>query len=227
MKLYQKVNEIIMPLHGEGGGNSVYELCEFYSFRHPILRAGFQPCQGGLITNAVNKYPEAWSYLQTEEGQLLCKTETEWQNMTKETWGDGEFKASWDGIGGVPYFVQDIENGTLRLPDLRGMFACMASDGIIGPKLGEVAGDRGRNINGRLYTWFAPGYYTYSGFFGPNTDGQQYTWSQQVSSGTQRIASTLVNSSNVVPSGATFLPRSYGTLTCVYLGKLKNNDLSS
>ena len=52
-----------------------YEICEFYYFRHPTLKPGFQPAQGGLLANAATKYPEAWAYLQTTEGRKLCKTE--------------------------------------------------------------------------------------------------------------------------------------------------------
>lgn len=197
---------------------AVYELCEIYHFRNPTLRPGFQPCQGGVVQQAAKLYPEAWAYLQTTEGQQLCKSEEEWQAMTQATWGDGSFKASWDGIGGAPYFVQDLEAGTLRMPDLRGMVEMAAADGTIGPRVGEAVGDRGRNINGAFYTWNKPGAYGISGFFGPVISGAIPTWSQQTSSGAQAIMPTYVNSSNVVPSGATFTPRSWGALTCVYLG---------
>ena len=76
MQLYQKVSgEIVrLPLSAITRPTQ-YELCEFYSFRNPALKPGFQPCQGGVIENAAIKYPEAWAYLQTGEGQLLCKSE--------------------------------------------------------------------------------------------------------------------------------------------------------
>lgn len=70
--------------------------------------------------------------------------------MTQASWGDGEFKASWNGIGGAPYFVQDLEVGTLRLPDLRGMFACAAGDGNYGPNLGGVMGIEHVALQGQL-----------------------------------------------------------------------------
>lgn len=62
-----------------------YELCEFYLFRHPDLRKGFELAGGSLLENAAALYPEAWAYLQTPEGQKLCKTEVEWQAMTRAT----------------------------------------------------------------------------------------------------------------------------------------------
>ena len=88
-------------------------LGEFYYFRHPSLRTGFAPCQGGILANAVTQHPEIWAYLQTAEGQLLLKTEAEWQAMSTATWAtlaDGT-KVGWNGIGGVPYYVQDLATG--------------------------------------------------------------------------------------------------------------------
>ena len=102
-----------------------YDLCEFYYFRHPSLKPGFQPAQGGLLANAATLYPEAWAYLQTVEGQKLCKSEAEWQAMTTATWAtlaDGS-KVGWNGIGGAPYYAPNTATGALRLPDLRGMYA--------------------------------------------------------------------------------------------------------
>ncbi|MDR2503989.1 MAG: phage tail protein, partial [Deltaproteobacteria bacterium] len=95
-----------------------YDLCEFYYFRHPTLKPGFQSAQGGLLTNAATLYPEAWAYLQTTEGQLLCKTEAEWQAMTTAIWhtnADGT-TAGWNGIGGAPFYAPDLATGALRLP---------------------------------------------------------------------------------------------------------------
>lgn len=65
---------------------SKYEIGEFYYFRHPTLKTGFQPMQGGVIANAVTVFPEIWAYLQTTEGQKLCKTEAEWQAMSTAIW---------------------------------------------------------------------------------------------------------------------------------------------
>lgn len=105
-----------------------FELCEFYYFRHPKLRPGFMPAHGGLIENAAKLYPEAWAYLQSEDGQMLCTSEEEWQAMTQATWAtlaDGT-EVGWDGIGGAPFYALDLETGALRLPDLRGMDASHA-----------------------------------------------------------------------------------------------------
>ena len=56
MQLYQKVSgEIVrLPLSAITRPTQ-YELCEFYSFRNPALKPGFQPCQGGVIENAAIK----------------------------------------------------------------------------------------------------------------------------------------------------------------------------
>lgn len=191
---------------------AVYELGEIYYFRNPTLRPGFQPCQGGLLQQAATLYPQIWAYLQTTEGQQLCTTEAEWQAMTQATWGDGEFKASWNGIGGAPYFVQDLNAGTLRMPDIRGMFACAAGDGTYAPSMGESAGDRGREISGELYDCYVAR--TVSGAF-------QKTYFSVFNAGDGLRLNTYDVSflaSRVVPTGATFSPRSWGALASVYLG---------
>ncbi|ATD82229.1 hypothetical protein [Desulfovibrio sp. G11] len=106
-----------------------YDLGEFYYFRHPTLKPGFAPLQGGLISGVyqgknITEWP-IWEYLQTADGQLLLKTEAEWHAMTTAIWhtnADGT-TVGWDGIGGAPYYVQDLGAGTLRMPDVRGMYA--------------------------------------------------------------------------------------------------------
>ncbi|MDR2051151.1 MAG: hypothetical protein LBQ63_05195, partial [Deltaproteobacteria bacterium] len=128
---------------------SKYDLCEFYYFRHPTLKPGFQACQGGLLADAATRYPEAWAYLQTTEGQRLCKTEADWQAMTTATWAtlaDGT-KVGWNGIGGAPFFAPNTGTGALRLPDLRGMYAEAAGYDSLG--VGGTHGDGIRDIRGR------------------------------------------------------------------------------
>ena len=96
---------------------SQYELGEVYYFRHPTLRPGFQPCQGGIITDAATQFPDIWAYLQTAEGQLLLKTEAQWQALSTAIWhtnADGT-TVGWNGIGGAPWYVQDLNAGTLRM----------------------------------------------------------------------------------------------------------------
>lgn len=203
---------------------SQYELGEVYYFRHPTLRPGFQPCQGGIITDAATKYPQMWAYLQTAEGQLLLKTEADWQAMSTATWAtlaDGT-KVGWNGIGGAPYFVQDLGVGTLRMPDLRGMYAEAAGFDSLG--VGGVHGDVIRNIKG------AP----------KRTDGL-YPFVTSLPAGTVvadgaltvRVGPNFTNSgtttgspwgvveldaSRTVPTGNANKPRAWGALACAYLG---------
>ena len=191
-----------------------YELCEFYSFRHPTLRPGFQPAQGGVLQNAAEQYPEAWAYLQTAEGQKLCKTEVDWQAMSTATWytlADGT-KVGWEGIGGVPYYVQDLNTGSLRLPDLRGMYAEAA--GFDGLDVGGVHGDGGREdkwgfsvIDG--YILGASGSVISSGS----------GLAQNVTSIARGNGTVTHTSSRVWPLANKFQGRAWGSLACVYLGK--------
>lgn len=193
---------------------SKYDLCEFYFFRHPTLKPGFQPAQGGLLANAATLYPEAWAYLQTAEGQLLCKTESEWQAMTTATWAtlaDGT-KVGWNGIGGAPFYVVDTANGTLRLPDLRGMYAEAAGFDSLG--VGDAQGDHGRRVNGIFSNAVGGATPESSGVFVSSdprhvlrqTAEGYYFW---------RIA---FDTARVVPTGPAFAPRRWGALACAYLG---------
>lgn len=193
-------------------------LCEFYYFRHPILKPGFQPAQGGLLQNAATLYPEAWAYLQTAEGQVLCRTEAEWQAMTTDTWAtlaDGT-KIGWNGIGGAPFYVPDFATGTLRLPDLRGMYMEAAGfDGLgvagahgdaIRPLYGSIAivahTDRGESFGVFSFDRILQKYATLDGF----------PWWE----GTLNITA-----SRQVPVANKNQPRAWGALACCYLGMPK------
>lgn len=194
----------------------VYELGEFYYFRNPTLRPGFQPCQGGVLREAAALYPQIWAYLQTAEGQKLCATEAQWQAMTRATWGDGGFKASWNGIGGAPYFVQDLNAGTLRMPDIRGMVAMAAGDGTTAPGAGNAMGDMARRVTA---TWAAVGIYASA-----NTSGGAATLGMSSSAAGETIGGyskrTLgFDSGLVAPAGPVNAPRSWGALACAYLGR--------
>lgn len=190
-----------------------YELCEFYSFRHPTLRPGFQPAQGGVLQNAAEQYPEAWAYLQTAEGQKLCKTEVDWQAMSTATWytlADGT-KVGWEGIGGVPYYVQDLNTGSLRLPDLRGMYAEAA--GFDGLDAGGVHGDGGRNVTARFGgTDFQEGV---SGA----VDVEKSELGGGVTVAAQNALQLFLDLSRVAPTAAKNQPRAWGALACCYLGQ--------
>jgi len=190
---------------------------EFYYFRHPTMRPGFAAAQGGLISGAyqgknITEYP-IWAYLQTAEGQLLLKTEAEWQAMSTATWAtlaDGS-KVGWNGIGGAPFYVQDLGAGTLRMPDIRGMYAEAAGFDSLG--VGGVDGDRGRNAKGMFITLSNSGPYgvfkyitgTHADIAGNPTDFAHHTYEFDLS--------------RVVPTGPVNAPRRWGALACAYLGQ--------
>ena len=199
---------------------SPYKLCEFYAFRNPALRAGFEAAQGGLLENAAVRYPEAWAYLQTVEGQALCTTEAEWQAMTHATWhtlADGT-KIGWNGIGGAPFYAPDKATGALRLPDLRGMYAEMA--GFDGLGVGGVHGDRTRPALGEVGPGSVHGFLRTDSVL-PDTSGV-FTMGTPMANGPTLGAGPFarlgLNTSRVVPTGNSNAPRAYGTLPCVYLG---------
>ena len=195
-----------------------YEIGEVYLFRHPDLRPGFQPAQGGIVADAATKYPEIWQYLQTAAGAKLCKTEVEWQAMTQAIWhtnADGT-TVGWDGIGGAPYYVQDLNAGTLRLPDLRGMYAEAAGFDSLGA--GGVHGDGTRPVTGSTPVLHV------------QTLGPSYEWTGALGTIMASAASsntgpsqtgTIIqfDLSRVVPTAAKTQPRAWGALACCYLGQ--------
>lgn len=193
--------------------SSPYELCEFYAFRHPTIKPGFMPAQGGVIENAATQYPAAWAYLQTAEGQLLCKTEAEWQAMTTAIWAtlaDGT-TVGWNGIGGAPFYAPNMATGALRLPDIRGMY--MEAAGFDEPlDVGGVHGDMIRNITGS----FLAGAIT-------NPTGAFHLAEPGAAPYTQGPLNqrALLDPSRVVPVGNANKPRAFGVLPCVYLGTPK------
>ncbi len=198
---------------------SPYDLCEFYYFRHPVLKPGFQPAQGGVISGISQKFPEVVPYLQTTEGQMLCTTEAEWQAMTTATWAtlaDGS-KVGWNGIGGAPFYVLDVEADTLRLPDLRGMYAEAAGYDALG--VGGVHGDAIRQIPG--VTAAIPIYG--SGAVENNNaflnDPVERTIGAPASGSGYRIIRNRLIVSRVAPTAAKNQPRAWGALACVYLGQ--------
>ena len=196
-----------------------YDLGEFYYFRHPTLKPGFAPCQGGVLADTVTHYPEIWAYLQTTEGQLLLKTEAQWQAMTTATWAtlaDGT-NVGWDGIGGAPFYVQDLAAGTLRLPDLRGMYAEAAGFDSLG--VGGVHGDMSRRMWATISdAWLAVTF----GTSGGSLSGawvQKGTYSEAALSGRQVVAISGFDSGRIMPVGAANKPRAWGALACCYLGR--------
>ncbi|MBS6831085.1 MAG: hypothetical protein KH208_14735 [Desulfovibrio sp.] len=196
-----------------------YDLCEFYYFRHPTLKPGFQPAQGGLLANAATLYPEAWAYLQTTEGKKLCKTEAQWQALTTATWAtlaDGT-KVGWNGIGGAPFYAPNTATGALRLPDLRGMYAEAA--GFDSLSVGGAQGDQGRKVYGAI-----------------DATGHSFAWSDRNITGAfalrERPGASGGNvfnahssnyfvdfdSARIQPVGSANAPRRWGALACCYLG---------
>ena len=192
---------------------SKYELGEFYFWRHPTLKPGFQPATGGILENAATLYPEAWAYLQSEEGQLLCTTEEEWQAMTHAIWhtnADGT-EVGWNGIGGAPFYALDVVQETIRLPDLRGMYAEAA--GFDSFNVGEGHGDGMRRIYGAFATYIYAS--ACEGVFTGEIIQQGYE------SGSYRSGDAgyfRLDSARFGPTASQNQPRAWGALACVYLG---------
>lgn len=196
---------------------------EFYYFRHPTIKPGFAPLQGGLISGVyqgknITEWP-IWEYLQTADGQLLLKTEAEWQAMTTAIWHTNadETTVGWDGIGGAPYYVQDLGAGTLRMPDVRGMHIEAAGFDSLG--VGGVQGDTMRRIYGAA-GFSTPSTWSYRNLRGAITsvaDGYGNVIPDYNAGGGQ--TSFVVDSERVAPTSNATKPRAWGALACAYLGQ--------
>ena len=202
-------------------GTPSYELCEFYYFRRPNLRPGFYAAQGGLLANAATLHPEAWAYLQTAEGSSLCKTEAEWQAMTRAIWhtnADGT-QVGWNGIGGAPFYAPNTATGALRLPDLRGMYPEAAGFDALG--VGGVHGDGIRNIAGpaliRALQHSSHGGGIYPPFVGSIIAAN--TAPQYITIAGHDLVNIGINVGTTVPVAAKNQVRAWGALACVYLGQ--------
>ncbi len=213
-----KEGQILAMQSGKPAWKDHYELCEFYAWRHPTLKPGFQPAQGGLLENAATLYPEAWAYLQSAEGRLLCKTEEEWQALTRAIWhtnADGT-QVGWNGIGGAPFFAPNIATGALRLPDLRGMYVEAAGFDALG--VGGAHGDGVRNITGNAPPIHG-GYGTYGGSYLSGPFAATNTFPGHLLFGQSNLAERVAfDVSKVAPVAAKNQPRAWGALACVYLG---------
>lgn len=91
-------------------------------------RPGYLPCNGHLIANFSQTYPEMKEYLQSTEGALRLCTQAQYDEMHNAIYyeynesGLPDLILRWNGIGGATLMVWDQDANTLRLPDLQGMY---------------------------------------------------------------------------------------------------------
>ncbi len=196
-------------------GMAPWGICQTRWFEDTLARPGFVPLNGGIVANFAATWPQAMAYLQTSHGQARCFASLDEREAAHvaiwHTLASGA-TVGWEGVGGLTKFFYDPVTDQLYLPDLRGMFRAVAGDGIVAPSMGGVLGDRGREISGALNDVCAfretsgPFQKTYFNYFTGGSGGRLNTYD----------VSFLA--SRVIPAGATFAPRSWGALACVYLG---------
>ena len=145
----------------------------------------------------------------------MLKNQAQWNALSQA--------APWNGIGGVPFFVLDVNAKTIRLPDVRGMYVETA--GFDNLAVGGVHGDAIRNITGSHYygrdadsnnTVNLPtGAFSYGAQSYDSVN--QWTWLSQVGMAYSWLP-LLFNASQVVPTAAVNRPRAFGALGCFYIG---------
>lgn len=198
------------------GGMSPFRVCEVYNFLQPVQRPSFVQAAGGLIANAAALYPQAFAFLQTSDGQALCVTEAEWQAMSTAIYytnADG-VSEGWNGVGGVPKFVIDTNAGTIRVPDLRGMYAEAA--GLDSLAVGGVHHDRVRNVTVQLGGAGHSGFWTLTVSSAVNILSGQAT--NRPTAATGKGDYLVIDNSRVIPTGSHNVPRAFGVLPYIYLG---------
>lgn len=202
---------------------------------HPAAKPGMVPVNGTLLADAATRYPQGFAYLQSSEGQQLCTTEADWQAAHTAFWAtlaDGT-QVGWNNIGGICRYVIDTDAGTIRVPDLRGMYAEVAGFDLL--SVGGVHGDAGRNIAQDVFQQraFPNANYNSSlmvdgtGINLPTNDifrirNSPWASVQTVAMGgtfATNVGTISIDLSNAVPTAAKNQPRAWGALACVYLGQ--------
>ena len=193
------------------------------AFDSTIIPTGFVPKTGTVITDAATRYPKAWAKLQQSDYADLLTTEELWQQASRAVYYTDAAgnQYSWDGVGGVTKYVLDLDNGTLRMPDVRGLH--MEAAGYNSLAVGQVARDEIREINGVIHFRRPAGNLgvvdrTYTRWaFEPDVVTTAPSPATQTADGQSATAASFL-ASRVAPTGPRTSPARYGVLPCVYLG---------
>ena len=202
---------------------------QYQWFQDELSRPGWVPCNGNIVASfSSSTWPQMAAYLSTTHGQARrFSSLADYESAHDAVWAtlaDGT-EISWDNIGGVAKFYWDTSANKLYMPDLTGMFQCMAGFDSLG--VGDVQGDTGRKITGRIGDEREVTAYLHS--FGkvttPAVDGvYSYTHvsNADVDGGNDRGVNATIavtfDSGRVVPVGPANAPRRWGALVCCYLG---------
>lgn len=199
----------LSPDPGSRTGAKPLEPGDFEIFLRQTPPDRWAVANGALLVGADAAAPALWGALQKPENAWRLKTQEEWNILSRAE--------PWNGIGGVPYFVLDVNAKTVRLPDLRGMYAETA--GFDGLAVGGVHGDMIRNITGYCDWQSNTAFGGQEGALYPDRstpDGVTPTIRANGSNGIR------LDVGLVVPTGNANKPRAFGVLGCVYLGEAES-----
>ncbi len=206
-------------------GMAPWGICQTAWWEDTLSRPGFLPMNGGTVDGFSALYPQAAAYLNTAHGQARCFASLSARDAahtaTWATLADGG-TVGWAGLGGISKFFWDKTADKLYLPDLVGMFRCMAGDGVVAPSMAQVGGDRIRNI-AKSKLFYAPATH-YDGH--PGIGGMceseimiDRTTFASVAYNPNDVISVTINPSRAILMGATNIPRSWASLATCYLGQ--------
>lgn len=170
----------------------------FKDFFEQTPPKGWAVRDGSVLENAKAKYTDLWDHLND--------TNNAWKNKTLDQWSALSRAAS--GIGGVPFFVLNETENTIKLPDTRTDHIY----GNVGASIGQWEGDAMRNLTGNTDGYF--NFMTASGVFSHGN----YTQNIPSTIGTFGYHQLLFNAALTVPTAGQFRPRRISLLPCVYIG---------
>lgn len=149
---------------------------------------------GDLLTDCSVLYPDFIDYVIAHPE--LCCTEAEWQS----------YSIAASGTGGVPFYVIDIENDTIRLPDTRGDVIIHGT-----PPLWKT--DAIRNITGTITMANVAGYESADGAFKlENLTNFRASVQSSPSHSKARLDASII-----IPTDTTNHPRIINQLGCICL----------
>lgn len=200
-------------------GMAPWRIGQYERWQDDLPRESFAPLNGAVIEDVSERYPQIMVYLNTTHGlKRRFTTLAEYDAAHVATWHTLASGATvgWDGLGGVCKFYYDATADKLYLPDLVGMFECVAGDGIVAPSAGGVKGDTTRQVMGWFRAINIEG--DASAISGVFSNIIRYDHGHFTAGNSGQSCLYTFNPSAVVPTGAVNLPRSWGALASVYLG---------
>lgn len=177
-----------------------------FLFESPDI--GYEEIDGRILSDISTVYPDFVSkWLTSDINKSFLITDAQYQ----------EYLVASSGLGGVPYFVYNGTDNTLRLPDMRGD-SLYSAPNI--EKFGKYENDAIRNIAGHTTGILADNRWVQTELFSENISPHPSSiWGSIYNATLGYDANIIINAAKVVPTDTTNHPRRVGVRMCIYLGR--------